>query len=181
MSVRDLIDAIYVGDSESIETAFNHEMAERISTRLDAMRVEVAKNMFNEQVEELDEEQLDELNVNQIKKDLDSGMSTDAVIGKHANKRTTNTSEIRKVIQQHAWDKRMKSKTNEQVEELDEQEEELDEEHLDELSKDTLKSYVDKAATRLVSGDKYKGMDRYNRVDGIKKATSKLVKQEETE
>jgi len=113
MSVRDLIDAIYVGDSESIETAFNHEMAERISTRLDAMRVEVAKNMFNEQVEELDEE--------------------------------------------------------------------LDEEQLDELSKDTLKSYVDKAATRLVSGDKYKGMDRYNRVDGIKKATSKLVKQEETE
>jgi len=116
MSVRDLIDAIYVGDSESIETAFNHEMAERISTRLDAMRVEVAKNMFNEQVEELDE-----------------------------------------------------------------LEEELDEEQLDELSKDTLKSYVDKAATRLVSGDKYKGMDRYNRVDGIKKATSKLVKQEETE
>jgi hypothetical protein len=59
--------------------------------------------------------------------------------------------------------------------------EELDEEQLDELSKDTLKSYVDKAATRLVSGDKYKGMDRYNRVDGIKKATSKLVKQEEYE
>ncbi|NBP03236.1 MAG: hypothetical protein EBU90_24685 [Proteobacteria bacterium] len=48
MSVRDLIDAIYVGDSESIETAFNREMAERISTRLDTMRVEVAKNMFNE-------------------------------------------------------------------------------------------------------------------------------------
>jgi len=60
-------------------------------------------------------------------------------------------------------------------------EQELDEEQLDELSKDTLKSYIDKAATRLVSGDKYKGMDRYNRVDGIKKATSKLVKQEETE
>ena len=55
--------------------------------------------------------------------------------------------------------------------------EDLDEEQLDELSKDTLKSYIDKAATRLVSGDKYKGMDRYNRVDGIKKATSKLVKQ----
>jgi hypothetical protein len=51
-------------------------------------------------------------------------------------------------------------------------------EQLDELSKNTLKSYVDKAATRLVAGDKYKGMDRYNRVEGIKKATSKLAKEE---
>jgi hypothetical protein len=54
-------------------------------------------------------------------------------------------------------------------------------EQIDELSKDTLKSYIDKSATRLVAGDKYKGMDRYNRVEGIKKATSKLVKKEETE
>jgi hypothetical protein len=53
-------------------------------------------------------EQITEVNANQIKKDLDSGMSHDAVIGKHANKRTTNTDEIRKVIKQHAWDKRMK-------------------------------------------------------------------------
>jgi len=53
-----------------------------------------------------------------------------------------------------------------------------DVEQIDELSKDTLKSYVDKAATRLVAGDKYKGMDRYNRVEGIKKATSKLAKEE---
>ena len=51
-------------------------------------------------------------------------------------------------------------------------------EQIDELSKNTLKSYVDKAATRLVAGDKYKGMDRYNRVEGIKKATSKLAKEE---
>lgn len=48
------------------------------------------------------------VNANQIKKDLDSGMSHDAVIGKHANRLTTNTDEIRKVIKQHAWDKRVK-------------------------------------------------------------------------
>ncbi len=54
------------------------------------------------------EEQLNELNVKQIKKDLDSGMSTDAVIGKHANKTTSNTDQIRKLIQQYAWEKRMK-------------------------------------------------------------------------
>ena len=32
-------------------------------------------------------------------KDIDAGMSTDAIIGKHANKRTDNTDEIRKIIQ----------------------------------------------------------------------------------
>jgi len=54
-------------------------------------------------------EDLDEaVNEKQIKKDLDSGMSHDVVIGKHANKKLTNTDEIRKVIQQHAWNKRMK-------------------------------------------------------------------------
>jgi len=60
-----------------------------------------------------------EVNEKQIRKDLDSGMSYDAVIGKHANKRLTNTDEIRKVIKQHAWDKRMKKEEAEQVMEMD--------------------------------------------------------------
>jgi hypothetical protein len=34
-----------------------------------------------------------------IEKDIDAGMSTDAIVGKYANKRTTNTDEIRKIIQ----------------------------------------------------------------------------------
>lgn len=54
-------------------------------------------------------EEIDEaVNEKQIRKDLDAGMSHDAVIGKHANKKVSNTVEIRKVIQKHAWDKRMK-------------------------------------------------------------------------
>lgn len=48
MSTRDLIDAIQAGDSVAIEQAFQQEMANRIADRLDDMRVEVAKNMFNE-------------------------------------------------------------------------------------------------------------------------------------
>lgn len=48
MSTRDLIDAIQAGDSVAIEQAFQQEMANRIADRLDTMRVEVAKNMFNE-------------------------------------------------------------------------------------------------------------------------------------
>lgn len=55
-----------------------------------------------------EEVEITEINVNKIKKDLDSGLSHDAVIGKHANKKLSNTDEIRKVIKQHAWDKRMK-------------------------------------------------------------------------
>jgi hypothetical protein len=64
-------------------------------------------------------EQIDEVNEKQIKKDLDSGMSHDAVIGKHANKKLTNTDAIRKVIKQHAFDKRMKKEEVEQVDEAE--------------------------------------------------------------
>ena len=63
--VFDLIQAISEGDSIAIEQAFNTEMANRISTRLDDMRVDVAQNMFRTEstdVEyELSEEQIDEL------------------------------------------------------------------------------------------------------------------------
>lgn len=68
-----------------------------------AAELKARKSVKKEEVE-----QIDEVNVKQIKKDLDSGLSYDAVIGKHSNKKLTNTNEIRKIIQQHAWDKRMK-------------------------------------------------------------------------
>jgi len=49
-----------------------------------------------------------------IKADIKAGMSSDAIIGKYANKRTTNTDEIRKMIQQIKWNMR---KNNEDVQE----------------------------------------------------------------
>lgn len=64
MSTRDLIDAIATGDSLGIEKAFESAMASRIVDRLDAMRQNVAKNMFNEAAcktrmkqEEMDDEE----------------------------------------------------------------------------------------------------------------------------
>lgn len=45
-NTRDLIDAISTGDSVGIESAFNTAMAEKITVKLDAMRQEVAQNMF---------------------------------------------------------------------------------------------------------------------------------------
>jgi hypothetical protein len=79
-----------------------------------AKHKERMKELAKEEVE-----QIDEVNEKQIKKDLDSGMSHDAVIGKHANKKLTNTDAIRKVIKQHAFDKRMKKEEVEQVDEAE--------------------------------------------------------------
>lgn len=66
-NVRELIDAIQAGDSQAIEQSFQQEMANRIADRLDTMRVEVAKNMFNEAAcsskmkkEKMNEEEVDE-------------------------------------------------------------------------------------------------------------------------
>jgi hypothetical protein len=44
--VQDLIKAINSGDSTDIDSTFNAEMANRISTRLEDMRVSVAQGMF---------------------------------------------------------------------------------------------------------------------------------------
>ena len=56
--VQDLIKAINSGDSTDIDSAFNAEMANRISTRLEDMRVSVAQGMFatEQSVEETETE-----------------------------------------------------------------------------------------------------------------------------
>ena len=45
-TVTNLIDAIASGDAVGTENAFNAAMAEKISAKLDDMRVQVAKGMF---------------------------------------------------------------------------------------------------------------------------------------
>jgi len=49
MSTLDLVSAIINKDATGIETAFNDAMAEKISTRLDDMRTDVAQSMFNQE------------------------------------------------------------------------------------------------------------------------------------
>ena len=49
MSTLDLVSAIINKDATSIETAFNNAMAEKISTRLDDMRTDVAQTMFKQE------------------------------------------------------------------------------------------------------------------------------------
>lgn len=66
MSTRDLINSIISGDAIEIENSFNSAMAEKISSRLDDMRQEIASTMFQpaetvvEEEIELSEEELDQ-------------------------------------------------------------------------------------------------------------------------
>jgi hypothetical protein len=52
MTVRQLIDAIDSGKTLEIESTFEALMADKVATKLDAYRQEVAKNMFASQVAE---------------------------------------------------------------------------------------------------------------------------------
>jgi hypothetical protein len=65
MSAKDLINAIASGSAVDTEQSFNQVMAEKISARLDDMRQEVAKNMFQAEAcdsykKKMKEEELDE-------------------------------------------------------------------------------------------------------------------------
>jgi len=44
--------------------------------------------------------------INEIIKDVESGLSTDAIIGNHVNRRTDNVDDIIKVIRDYKWRKR---------------------------------------------------------------------------
>ena len=49
-----------------------------------------------------------EIQARRIAKDVDKGMSMDAIVGKYANKRTTNTDDIRKIVKDYKFKSRMK-------------------------------------------------------------------------
>ena len=59
MSTLNLINAIASGDAIEIEISFNSVMAEKISSRIEDMRVDVAQNMFagdSQETEQVSEE-----------------------------------------------------------------------------------------------------------------------------
>jgi hypothetical protein len=59
-SVRNLINAIATGSAVGTEEQFNAAMAEKISVKLDAMRQDVAANMFATEEVEIEETVVDE-------------------------------------------------------------------------------------------------------------------------
>ena len=66
MSTRDLINAIADGEATEVETSFNNIMAAKVSEKLDAMRTDMAQNMFQtagqaeEESDDFDSEVTDE-------------------------------------------------------------------------------------------------------------------------
>jgi hypothetical protein len=55
-TVQNLVQAIKAGDALETENAFANAMAEKLSTRLDTMRQDVAQGMFAQQEEVVEEE-----------------------------------------------------------------------------------------------------------------------------
>lgn len=128
MSTRDLINAIAAGDAIEIENAFNSVLAEKVSARIDDMRIDVAQNLFAEQqTEELEEvelnledcsleeieefimsedfEQLDEISKNtaisylkKANKDLDTRTGEGETFTRKTNNRETGLSRATKTI-----------------------------------------------------------------------------------
>lgn len=97
--VRELISAIASGDSIAIEQAFNTEIAERISNRLDDMRVEVAQNMFKESVEEVElteEEIVDQMIEDILDEEIENFMMSEDFEQLDELKRSTLVSYVRK-------------------------------------------------------------------------------------
>lgn len=148
MSTRDLINAIAAGDAIEIENAFNSVMAEKVSARIDDMRIDVAQNLFAEQAEEIEEETELTLEDYSLEEIQDYMMSEDF-------------------------------------------------EQLDEVSKETLKSYIKKASTdagtdalkmirrhkgdtvktgRVEAGKNFRNIGK-QRSAGISKALDKLTKE----
>lgn len=78
MSTSDLINAIISGDAIEIENSFNATMAEKISSRLDDMRQEVASTMFT--THEVVEEEL-ELTEEELDSEINEVLSKDASAG----------------------------------------------------------------------------------------------------
>ena len=79
--VNDLINAIASGDSVSIDAAFNAEMATRVSSRLEDMRVSVAQNMFSEQDTEKAEDEVAEVEDTEVQDTEDTPVEDAAELG----------------------------------------------------------------------------------------------------
>lgn len=196
--VKDLVNAIASGDSVAIETAFNTEMASRISAKIDDMRTEVAKNMFNEACgskkkmkEDISEEELTDLMLGEAlgKNEPASAWIKDFVSSddpKFAGKSAAK----RKQMALAAYYAKQRNEEIDVTELLDYLNE--NEEVLTELSKDTLKSYVKSASQdlprlgntlgrlqihgKLPNVEKNVSKTITNRYNGINKATDKLAK-----
>lgn len=206
MNTLDLINAIHAGDSVNIEKQFEYAMTSRIAERLDDMRMSVAKNMFKENeefvditLEDIEEfmqteefEQLDELSkktlagyvsknaasqVKLAKKDDELRAASDTLgrlgmsdhIYKAKQEVQGNLDKVRdkQGHRSKGMYKALKRLAKEEFEQLDE------------ISKDALKSYVDKSSKEASEAHGKRDLNKFHkRYTGVHKALKKLTKEE---
>jgi hypothetical protein len=155
-----------LNDGES--TAFKDETGSRVTATRQGDKVHlkqsgvnkkttVAHSHFTESVE-----QIDEANEKKIIAGLNAGDSIDVIVQNNLNRRGDNKDEILKVIRDYNWKKRMKKESTEQI---------------DEVSKKTLKSYMDAARkdmrNRYYDDSPESDKKFSNRSKGIEKALDK--------
>lgn len=81
MSTRDLINAIAAGDAIEIENTFASTMAEKISARLDDIRVDIAQSMFKAPESVVEEETNFEVSESKLDKMINEVLTKDASAG----------------------------------------------------------------------------------------------------
>lgn len=201
-TTHDLVDAIISGDSVAIEDAFNATMADKISTRLEGMRLEVAQSMFQtegscgykkkmkKEEAELSEEEIVEEMLDEVlsKKDPAGEWISDFVHSDNP-KFAGKSKEKRKQMALAAYYAKQKNEEIDVAELLDYLSE--NEEVLSEISKATMGSYVKKASADLASSvhaerdaeesdneDERKAMAKRaeKRMSGLEKAGKKIAK-----
>ena len=143
--IKDLINAIAEGNTLAIEDNFNAVMANKISDRLDSMRVDVAQGMFGSVDESYDSSDAYET------WDPKHPKFKDKLIKHHAKGGTTQSfidqekAKAKKKLTRESYDLEDYS-----VEELEDFMMSEEFEQLDEVSKKTLGSYVTKAHDQLM-------------------------------
>lgn len=198
----DLVDAIISGDSIAIEDAFNATMADKISTRLEDIRQDVAQNMFQtegscgykkkmkKEEAELSEEEIVEEMINEVLgKNADAGEWISDFVHSDNPKFAGKSKEMRKKMALAAYYAKQKNEELDVTELLDYLSE--NEEVLAEISKATMGSYVKKASADLASSihaerdaeesddeDDRKAMAKRaeKRMSGLEKAGKKIAK-----
>ena len=153
-TTQDLVDAIISGDSVAIEDAFNATMADKISARLEDIRLDVAQNMFQtegscggykkkmkKEEAELSEEEIIEEMINEVLgKNEPAGAWISDFVHSDNPKFAGKSKEMRKKMALAAYYAKQKNEELDINEILDYISE--DAEALEELSKATLGSYA---------------------------------------
>jgi len=96
-SVRDLVSAIATGNAVQTEQAFNATMAEKISAKLDNMRMDVAQSLFNQTEEEelvYEEVQLTQEEYDALTEEEKQAFVLDEGLGKFVGKVVKGTAKL---------------------------------------------------------------------------------------